>query len=194
MSENPLKPEQAHALLDILTHYEACAEIEKFKHDGAMQGYGPPFSHPEEPSTSPILQALLTQFAISLPGLRDVSEAFWKQRCHTLVEKFGEADLSDSYDKGGIGARRTLGTACAILFEYPARGIFGGYPKKKTERAIEDYDPSKPHDVQQAWEDWIQKLVHEDMVDGVFDKVAETDNLEDHPNLTQAAHEYLLVK
>ncbi|KAF2101302.1 hypothetical protein NA57DRAFT_64153 [Rhizodiscina lignyota] len=193
MAEDPLTPDQAHALLDILTHHETCAEIEKFKHDGAIEGYGPPFSSADEASTSPILQMLLSKFAIKLPGLRDVSEVFWKQRAQTLVNKFGEADLSDSYDKGGIGARRTLGTAFATLFEYPARGVLGGYPRREIERDVEDYDPSKPEDVLQGWHDWIQKVVHGDMIDTMFDKAAETGKLEDHSKLVQAAHEHVLV-
>jgi hypothetical protein len=189
-----LSGQQAHALLDILTHAETCGEIEKFKHAGAIEGYGIPFISGDAPSTSPILQSLLARFALTLPGLRNVKEDFWKHRCQLLVDKFGEADLSDSYDKGGIGARRTLGTAFATLFEYPTRGIFGGWPKKPTKRSEDDYDPSKPEDVIQGWHDWVQKVVHEDMVDTLFDKAAETGKLEEHSKLVQAAHEYILVK
>lgn len=194
MTAEALSPEQAHALLDILTHTETNGEIEKFKHNGAIEGYGPPFSSGDAPSTSPILQSLLSRFAVTLPGLRDVSEAFWKDKCKVLVDKFGEADLSDSYDKGGIGARRTLGTAFATLFEYPARGVLGGHPRRQVDRSVDDYDSSKPDDVVQGWHDWIQKVVHEDMVDTMFDTAAATGNLEDHSKLVQAAHEYILVK
>ena len=59
---------------------------------------------------------------------------------------------------------------------------------------MESYDPSRPEDVIQGWDDWIQKVVHEDMIDTMFDRAAETDKLEEHSKLVQAAHEYLLVK
>ena len=64
----------------------------------------------------------------------------------------------------------------------------------ETERDVEDYDPSNPDDILQGWHDWIQKVVHEDMVDTMFDKAADTEILEEHSKLVQAAHEYVLVK
>lgn len=189
-----LSPERAHALFDILTHAETYAEIEKFKYGGALERFGPPFSARGVPSASPILQSLMSKFALTLPGLCYVSDAFWEQRARPLVDKLGHADLSESYDKGGVGVRRTLGTAFATLFEYPTRGVFGGWPKRPVMRTADDYDPSKPEDVVQGWHDWVQKLVHEDMVDEMFDRTAETGNLKEHSKLVQAAHEYAIIK
>lgn len=185
---------QAHALLDILSHYYTCAEIEKFKHDGAIHGYGPPFTSADTPSTSPILQTLLTRFITTAPGIRDVNGEFWKQRAWRLVEKFGEADLSDSYDKGAIGARRTLGTAYATLFEYPARGVLAGHaPIRAHAEKPQEYDKAKVEDIVRAWDDFRDGLVHENLIDELFDKATETANIEDHTPMIQAAHEYLIL-
>jgi hypothetical protein len=195
-NQQPLSSQQAHALFDILTHAQVYNEIQQFKYPDAIQKYGHPFSISEgQVSTSPILQSLLERFILPLPGLRDVKEEFWQQRCQVLVEKLGEAELSESYDKGAIGSRRTLATACSTIIEYPARGCLGGLDGKGKKGGKEtEYDVSDPDDVIRAWEDFCQELVHGDMVDHLFDKAAETGDLNEHSDLVQAAHEYLLIK
>jgi len=195
MTSQQLSAAQAHALFDILTHHETYDEIQKFKYPNAIQGYGPPFGG-SKPSTSPILQGLLERFLLTLPGLRDVSKDFWQQRAENLVKEFGVAELSESYDKGAIGSRRTLATAIAALIEYPARGVLGGYPevKEHENRLEQKYDTSNPDDVMRAWEDFTQEFIHGDMLDVIFDMAKKSDKLEDHSSLVQGAHEFLLVK
>ncbi|KAF2400296.1 hypothetical protein EJ06DRAFT_477353 [Trichodelitschia bisporula] len=197
MAPNPppttLSPQQVHALFDILTQNETFAEIEKFKYPGAIHNYGVPFGLDKgASSTSPILQALLKKFVLELPGLRDVTPDFWRKRCEPLVEKFGAAGLSDSYDKGTIGSRRTLATAAATLIEYPARGCLGGLPRRQSVEGRE-YDPNEVQDVVDAWDEFLQRLVYGDLIDELFDKTAVSDKLEDHSDLVLAAHEYMLI-
>ncbi|KAF1816052.1 hypothetical protein P152DRAFT_408592, partial [Eremomyces bilateralis CBS 781.70] len=194
MSDNELTPSELDALLDILVHNESYAEIERFKYSGAIKNYGPPFHIDDDviPS-SPILQTLVSRFLLTLPGLRDVSEEFWKDRIHNLIEELGDAELSESYDKGSIGARRTLSTAIATLLEYPAKGVLHGLPKEKSLKDDKDYDATKADDLFDAFHTFLHQIVHGDMIDQLFEVVAHSDKVEDHSPLVQTAHEFLLV-
>jgi hypothetical protein len=195
MSTLELSPAQAHALFDILTHHETYSEIQQFRWPNAIHEYGPPFvKDPDKPPTSPVLQTLLRVFGLQLPGLKNVSKEFWTVRVQTLVEKLASAELSESYDKGTLGSRKTLATACGALFEYPARGILGGYPKRSDASKEADYDVTKAEDIMRGWDDFLQSMIYGDGLDELFKKAAETDKLEDHTPVVQAAHEYLLVK
>lgn len=195
MLTKSLSPQQAHALFDVLTHHETHDEIQRFKYPDAISNYGPPFENPDgTPSDSPILQTLLHRFVLQLPGLEDVTAEFWQKRVQSIIRQLGDAELSESYDKGTLGSRRTLATAISTLIEYPARGVLGGLPKKpKHNENSEEYDVSDPDDVIEAWDDFLQELVYGDMMDELFKKVSETDKVEEHRNLVKCAHEYILV-
>ncbi|KAF2210971.1 hypothetical protein CERZMDRAFT_60432 [Cercospora zeae-maydis SCOH1-5] len=187
-----LSPEQSQALFDILTHQQVYHEIEHFKYPGAIHAYGPPFQDSVTSPQSPILQTLVSKFLLKLPGLRDVSPEFWKGRVDALIEELADAELSESYDKGILGIRKTLATAISALIEYPARGVLGGFPKEEVKRSAR-YDTSNPDDVLQAWKDCVQKAVYGDLVDELFDRAAETDDLTKHDSLVQGMHEFMVV-
>lgn len=188
-----LTPVQAHALFDILTHYETYKEIEDFKQPGAIQHYGPPFQDDISKSDSPILQTLLSKFALKLPGLRDVSPEFWKTRIADLIQELSQAELSESYDKGILGIRKTLATAISALIEYPARGCLEGVEKDLPPKDKE-YDVSNPEDVSRSWHDALQVMVYGDFIEELFQRAAETDDLTKHASLVQAMHEFVVVK
>ncbi len=125
-----LSTSQAAALFDILTHYNTYAEIREFRRPGSLRHYGPPFTcEDKRPSTSPALQALVSKFLLDLPGLNNLPEKWWKVQCHDIIENLERANLSESYDKGVIGSRKTLATAISALIEYPVRGVHGGFPQ-----------------------------------------------------------------
>lgn len=188
-----LSQEQIKTLFDILSHNETYSEIEDFKSPDTIQEYGPPFQDGKK-SATPILQTLLSKFILRLPGLRDVSPDFWKVRVHDLIEKLSAAELSESYDKGILGIRKTLATAISALIEYPARACLGGFPKDDEAFKQRDYDVTKGDDVLRAWHDFLQQLVYGDKWDALFQKAAETDDLAKHDSLTQGAHEFVVVK
>lgn len=195
--ESGLTTIQTHALLDILTHHETYAEIEAFKTPGAIKQYGPPFQQSTAKSTSPVLQTLLSKFILTLPGLRDVSSQFWTLRISDIIEELSEAELSESYDKGVLGIRKTLATAISALIEYPARGSLFGL--RREEERLEkaktgEYDIEKPEDVLRSWQDALQAMVYGEMVGEIFEKAAETDDLEQHGSLTRGMHEFVVVK
>jgi hypothetical protein len=195
MTSPTLSPGQAHALFDILTHHETYAEIENFKWPEAIDNYGHPFKKEDGvQTTSPLLQLLLNKFVLRIPGLKSVSLEFWQERCRTLVAKLAEAELSESYDKGAIGSRKTLATAISAILEYVARGCLGGYHQHARPDPDRKYDTSNADDVMQAWDDAMQEVIYGDLLDELFDKAAESERLEDHSSLVQAAHEHILVK
>ena len=190
----PLTSEQVSTLFDILTHHETYKEIEDFKYPGAIHHYGPPFQDHTDSPQSPTLQTLLSKFVLPLPGLRDVSADFWKTRVAGLIDELSRAELSESYDKGVLGIRKTLATAVSALIEYPARASLGGVPKDEKIDTKRTYDTKDPEDVLQAWQVTLQAMVYGDLIDRLFKRAAETDDLSKHDTLVQAMHEFVLVK
>ncbi|KAF2711081.1 hypothetical protein K504DRAFT_429639 [Pleomassaria siparia CBS 279.74] len=195
-SPTPLTAAQTHALFDILIHHQLYAEIEAFKYPTAIERYGYPFRKADGvQTTAPLLQSMLNKFVLRLPGLKSVGLDFWQDKIKILVAKMGEAELSESYDKGAIGARKALATAISSLLEYVARGMLGGYPVVEKQEADKEkeYHTSKPEDVLQAWDDGMRELIHGDLLDKLFEQTAATGKLEDHSSIVQAAHEFLLL-
>lgn len=188
---NTLTATQLTDLLDVLSHYETYKEIEEFKTPGAIYNYGPPFQDNLPSSQAPILQSLLAKFILKLPGLRNVPEQFWKGHVEPLIQELSEAELSESYDKGVLGVRKTLATAIAALIEYPARGILD-FPRQETDSS-KKYDVSDPEDVLAAWQDCVQELVYGDLIDRLVTRVGETDDLTQHEPVVQGMHEFILV-
>ena len=114
------------------------------------------------------------------------------QNIQGLVTALDDATLSESYDKGSIGIRKTLSTAIASMLEYVARGVIGGYPRHVRSKD-RNYDTTNPEDVIEAWDEFLQQIIYGDQLDKMFAKASETDQLSDHEPLVQAAHEYVLV-
>lgn len=182
-----------HALFDILTHRAAYDEIKGLTHLTTITNFGPPLGPLSNEPSTPIIQALVKRFLLILPGLRDVPQDFWQRKIQELFGAFAKADLSESYDKGSIGIRKTLSTACGAIVQLCARGTLGGYPKCETINGERNYDSANPDDVALAWDDFLQQVVYGDLLDRFFAKAATTDKLTDHESLIQATHEYVLV-
>ncbi|KAL8790932.1 MAG: hypothetical protein Q9213_000357 [Squamulea squamosa] len=188
-----LSSEQAHALFDTLTSHITLTEIENLKYSKTIATFGPPLqsSNVKEAST-PLLRILLQSFIIDLPGFRNVTPHFWTDTIYHLATALDEANLSESYDKGSVGIRRTLSTASASIVESVARGRLGGYPKQALETNT-DYDRSDPDHLAKGWDDFLQRIIYGDLLDKMFIKAAETDKLSDHEPVVQAAHQYALT-
>jgi Rps23 Pro-64 3,4-dihydroxylase Tpa1-like proline 4-hydroxylase len=139
---------------------------------------------------------MLNKFALRLPGLNKVGLDFWQDKVQVLVAKLGEAELSESYDKGAIGARKALSTALSSMLEYVARGMLGGWPKgqRKEEGEESVYDTRRAEDILRAWDDAVREVIYGDLLEEAFKKTGETGRLQDHSSLVQGAHEYLVLK
>ncbi|KAJ9613955.1 hypothetical protein H2200_002091 [Cladophialophora chaetospira] len=187
-----LSSSRTASLFDILTHYDTYAQIREFRKPGSLANYGPPFTaHKSTPSDAPALQALVSRYLLKLPGLNNLPEKWWNVQCQEIIENLEKANLSESYDKGVIGSRKTLATAISALIEYPVRGTFAGFPELKDHDG--KYDLTKGEDLRRAFRDFLNDCVYGDVLDQMVEKTATTDNLEDHPQLTKAVHEFVLV-
>lgn len=188
-----LSPGQSAALFDILSHYDTYQEIRDFRFEGSLKHYGPPFTvHSGHPSTAPALQSLVTRYLLTLPGLRDLPENWWKVQCYDIIENFEKSNLSESYDKGSIGSRKTLATAISALIEYPVRGTFGGFAQVKD--SDPQYDVYKADDLARAFRDFMDGCIYGSALEETVAKASETDKLDEHSSLVKGVHEFVLVK
>lgn len=150
----------------------------------------------QQPSSSPLLQTLLTRFVLPLPGVRALPREFWSVRVQGLLARLGEAALSESYDKGALGTRKTLATGASAVIEMLGRAALGGVEMQTpgVEDARDEYDCDRAGDLARAWEDVVQGLVYGDLVDGLFDHMARTEDLEGYSPAVKAAADYALIQ
>lgn len=204
-SDSPsLTPAQLHALFDILTHHETYDEVEKFKYPQTISRYGFPFvanpgtsdTAPEyaSESSAPLLASLLRTIVLPLPGVRDLPPEFWSVRSQGILSTFAEAELSESYDKGVLGTRKTLATAASVIHEYVSRGYLGGFPQTERRDLNFKYDPMKADDLNAAWDDVQHEIVYGDLIDELFDCAIEKDSLEEHSPAVKMAVDYIIIQ
>ncbi|KAF9871461.1 px domain-containing protein [Colletotrichum karsti] len=201
----PLNAEQTKALFNILTHFETYREVEDFKQPETISNYGYPFAavNPKagdgeavvyaKKSTSPVLQSLFSRFILPLPGVSNIGLEFWNVRVQGLLRKFAEADLSESYEKGALGTRKTLATASSTVIELVARAQIGGGPTSDPATRPKEYDVQNAADLVRAWDDAMHGLVYENLCDELLDYLAETEEFDTHSPMTKAACDYILV-
>ncbi|KAK6354116.1 hypothetical protein TWF730_008535 [Orbilia blumenaviensis] len=145
-------------------------------------------------SKSPILQLLFSTFVVPIPGLRDISQDFWSKRVQPLIDDLAKANLSESYDKGSMGIRKTLATAISALIEYPARGVLGGMPGREIKPDPDRvYDVRHQQDLVDAWREFMRQVVYGDLLDELFEKAAQSDDLQSHSDMVIAAHQHIVV-
>ncbi|CEI66503.1 hypothetical protein FVEN_g8314 [Fusarium venenatum] len=154
-----------------------------------------------KPSTAPILQAMLNRFILKLPGIKDLPREFWSVRVQGLLTRLGEAELSESYDKGAVGTRKVLATGSSGLLEMVSRGVLGGVKQthpldksldKKAGSKVE-YDRTKATDLVKAWNDVVEGLVYGTLADEMFDHFSKTPDVESHSPVIGAAAEYAII-
>ncbi|KAH8885402.1 hypothetical protein GQ53DRAFT_354439 [Thozetella sp. PMI_491] len=192
---------QLHALFDVLTHHQTYTEVERFKLPNTIAGYGYPFgtavageevSHAPV-SSAPLLASLFRPVVLPIPGVRDLPLEFWNARFQGILATLGEADLSESYDKGTLGTRKTLATAASVVHESVSRGCLGGVPQGGTRDLHGTYDSTQASEVVRAWDDVIHELVYGSLVDELFDYAAEKGSLEEHSPAVQLAVDYIII-
>lgn len=198
--DRPLTARQLTSLFDILTHAETASEVESFRHPSAIANYGPPFAARDDARpavTSPLLQTLLVRLVLPAPGLRDLPPDFWGS-VQGLLAGLAGSGLSESYDKGSVGTRRTLGAGCSALFEGLARGCLGGYPRSGLlgANAREENGGCGGDEgaLESGWDEFVRGVVHGDLVDGVCEWLEGTDDLEGYSPVVEAAAEYAIIK
>ncbi|KAJ2989867.1 hypothetical protein NUW58_g3243 [Xylaria curta] len=199
MTVGDLTPPQLGALLDILIHHETYAEVQSFRDPAAIENYQWPFVNrdktggPAEPhglSSSPLLQLLLTRLVLGAPAVRDLSIEFWPVKFKGIMKQLGEADLSDSYEKGTLGTRKRLATAASVVHEGVTRGLLSGVSYGALPDLNSPYDRDKAEDLTRAWHDSIHHLVYGDLIDEIFNQLTRTEDLEAHSPALKGAVDY----
>lgn len=153
-------------------------------------------------SALPVMQLLTSTFVMRLPALKTMPRDFWAVRVQGLLSRFAEADLSESYDKGTMGARKTLSSGSGSVIEMISRGFLGGVGRKSDEGQNatptteelkkKTYNSQDGQELTRAWEDVLDGLVYGDLVDKMFDYLAETDKLEEHSSAVDASSNYIV--
>ena len=150
-------------------------------------GEGDEKEEEQQVSSSPVLQTLFTRFVLTLPWLKDLPGDFWAVRVQGILSRFADAELSESYDKGALGLRKTLATGSSALIEMVGRGALGKVKKSDSNegdakagggKGDAPYDFGRAEDLERAWDDAIQGLVYGDLVEKACDHMVETDDLE----------------
>ncbi|KAL7917636.1 hypothetical protein ACQKWADRAFT_27398 [Trichoderma austrokoningii] len=150
----------------------------------------------EVESTSPVLQMLLTRLVLPFPGVRDLPREFWDVRMQGLLARFANADLSESFDKGAMGTRKTLATGASSVMEMVARGLLGGVDRGDDVDGDADekkYDEDKAEDLARAFEDAWREWAYGGLVDDMFDHVKRTEDVESHSPMMKAALDYAII-
>ena len=199
-----LTPSHLHALFDILTHHETYAEVERFKDPATISEYGYPFARHTAGSNvapsyatvsaAPLLAGVLRSIVLPFPGVRDLPPDFWHGRFQGILEKLAEGELSESYDKGALGTRKTLATAASAIHETVSRGILGGVADGASRNLHGEYDRSKAQDLVRAWDDVVRELVYGNLVEEIFACAAGKQSLEEHSPGVQAAADYTILQ
>ena len=151
-------------------------------------------------STSPLLQGLLRRFVLPLPGAKDLPRAFWAVRVQGLLARLGQAELSESYDKGAMGLRKTLATGASAVIEMVGRGVLGGLRERpgadsaEQEAEEEEHECSKGEELERAWDNVANDIIYGDLMDGLFAHAAKTEDIESYSPEMKLAAEYSIIK
>lgn len=201
-----LTPPQLNALFDILHHNETYREAESFKHNHTIREYGYPFTLAETPqrnespnyaskSRSPLLQLFLTKCVLTVPGMSELPPDFWPTNFQGIMVKLADANLSESYDKGTLGTRKTLATGASVIHEAVTRGLLGGVPKgdQKFDLKKAQYDTSQAPELARAWNECVRELIHGELADELFDHCATTTDFEAHSPAVAVATDYAIL-
>ncbi len=153
-------------------------------------------------SALPAMQLLTSTFVMRLPALKTLPRDFWAVRVQGLLSRFAEVDLSESYDKGTMGARKTLASGSGAVIEMISSGFLGGVRQrtngdkggKPTAEALakKEYNQQDGQELVRAWEDVLDGLIYGDLVDNMFDYLAKTDKLEEHSAAIDASSSYIV--
>lgn len=195
---------QLHALFDILTHHETYREVQSFKSPKAITVYGYPFkleaSQRSPPtykpdSSSPLLQLLLTRCVLTVPGMSDLPPDFWSSKFQGIMIGLANADLSESYDKGTLGTRKTIAALASVIHEAVTRGLLGGVAKGQGRIDLQkaEYDTTQASELARAWVECIHELVHGDLADELFDHFSKDKDFEAHSPAIKATVDYAIL-
>lgn len=205
-TSSPLSSAQLHALFDILNHNETYHEAESFKRSYAIREYGYPFAadippqckHPPDyqpKSSSPLLQLFLTKCVLTVPGMNGLPPEFWPLNFQGIMTKLADANLSESYDKGTLGTRKTLATGASVVHEALTRGLLEGVEahQRRIDLKKAKYDETQASELERAWNECVHELIHGNLADELFDGFTLSSDFEAHSPAVKVATDYAVL-
>lgn len=200
MTEHNLSPSQQHALFHYLCHAEAFDEFTSLKIPGRIAAYGPPFkANPKfanEPP-SPILEKCTRHFVMTetLPAFCKVKDDsdFWGDKVQRILENLAASTLSDSFDKGKISKRKTLGMACSVFLANIARGLFGkvAEDQSKAETSNTTTEFQSGAQLIEAWRRWKVGMIYDSNLPEMLDLLENDISPDKFPPHQRAAYIYV---
>ncbi|KAH8647116.1 hypothetical protein BX600DRAFT_518402 [Xylariales sp. PMI_506] len=193
VESSPLSPAQLRALLDILNHYETYAEAQSFRGPEAIENYGFPFSSDATvKSASPLLQLMLTKLVLPFPSFALLPDDFWSIKFLGVLKSFADVELSETYDRGYIGARKIVTTGASSVHELLTRGLLAGVPRMEAQ-ALPESNPHTAKGLAAAWEWLRQGMVYGDLADQIADHTATSPDLEAFSPAMQDFVSYVII-
>jgi hypothetical protein len=195
-----LSTEQKATLFHFLCQEEALLEFTSLKIPGRIAALGRPFlpnSKYPDAASSPLLERCVRHFVLTetLPGFSQVKDdsKFWGSQVQGILERMAESNLSDSYDKGKVSKRKTLGMAVSVFLSNIARGLFGKIPTSaevavaRAEQGEKPYERVKRKEDLDArsllaeWQAWKRDMVHEDHLETILTLIKDSVPCEEWP-------------
>ncbi|KAK8085977.1 hypothetical protein PG994_000951 [Apiospora phragmitis] len=192
---------QLQALFDILTHHETYREVESFKAPTAIARYGYPFSTTATGTEGAAAAAalLFTRLVLPMPGLADFPPDFWNVKFRAVMQRLGEADLSESYDKAALGTRKTLATAASAFHEAVTRGMLGGVPLSSAAEASPaseqrwDPDHTSAAELEASFEFCLRDVVYGDLLERLFHFARQSQDFDRFSQQIGDSIEYIVI-
>lgn len=127
--------------------------------------------------------------------MSDLPPDFWPRKFQGIMTGLADADLSESYDKGTLGTRKTLAALASVVHEAVTRGLLGGVAKGQGHVDLKkaEYDTTQASELDRAWDECVQELVHGDLADEIFDHFTKTEDFESHSPAVKAAVDYAIL-
>lgn len=191
ISDTPLEAAELEALLEVLTHHATFAEIQDMKYENLVENFGPPLTsfNESKPTAFPLFQGITEKF---VP--RDaLTEEAWTSLAG-LWQRLAAINLSDSYDKGIMGLRKSGATAASASVESIVRGALTGAPKRGLSSEKRTYDRKDAQHLEQAWDDAVEEMVYGDLLSRVVESIKTSPNIEDIPPVASAALDLLIIQ
>lgn len=164
--------------------------------DEALDSGGPDSaSSTPNVSAAPLIATLFRTVVLTAPGLKLLSPTFWNVQARGLLDRFADAELSESYDKGTLGTRKTLATAASVLQESLVRGMLGGVWHGGGKRDLRGpYDARTAVDLVRAWEDVVHELAYGGLIDELFECAMTNGNVEKHSPAAERCVDYIILQ
>jgi hypothetical protein len=110
-------------------------------------------------------------------------------------ERLAAINLSESYEKGTMGLRKSGSTAASASLESIVRGVLAGAPRVQDYQSTnKSYNRGDARQLEQAWDDAVQEMVYGDLLSRIFAMIKKSGDIQDLPPVAIAALDYMIIQ